>query len=90
MAGGEPGDVLAACDDELRAADVTCVADIDRLSPLERYRLRHMPGEFGDAERARPWTDLQTDRGHGLAPVEYRREQAERREWEREQPGQDW
>ena len=58
MAGGEPGDVVAAvCDDELRAADVTCVADIERLSELERYRLRHMPGEFGDAARARPWTD---------------------------------
>ena len=58
MAGGESGDVVAVvCDDELRAADVTCVADIAKLSPLERYRLRHMPGEFGDAERARPWTE---------------------------------
>jgi hypothetical protein len=54
MAGGEPGDVVAlVCDDKLRAADVTCLADIAKLSPLERYRLRHMPGEFGDAERAR-------------------------------------
>jgi DNA-binding CsgD family transcriptional regulator len=56
LAGGEPGDVVAAvCDDELRAADVACVADIERLSEVERYRLRHMPGPFGDIERARPW-----------------------------------
>ena len=54
LATGEPGDVVAAvCDDELRAADVTCAADVERLSELERWRLRHMPGPFGDAERAR-------------------------------------
>lgn len=57
LATGELADVLAAADDELRAADVTCVADIERLSALERYRLPHMPGEFGDVARARPWTD---------------------------------
>ncbi|HET9566418.1 MAG TPA: hypothetical protein VFP27_18390, partial [Mycobacterium sp.] len=54
MAGGEPGDVLASlCDDELRAADVQTPEDVERLSVLERWRLRHLPGEFGDAERAR-------------------------------------
>ena len=81
MASGEPGDVVAVLDDELRAADVTWVADIAKLSPLEHYRLRHMPGPFGDAARARPWTE------HA---VEYQRERAERREWERDPPGQDW
>ena len=55
MATGQPGDVLAAGDDELKAADVICIADIERLSDLERYRLRHLPGEFGDIERSRPW-----------------------------------
>lgn len=33
VAGEEPGDVVAVLDDDLRAADVTCVADIAKLSP---------------------------------------------------------
>lgn len=45
--------VAAVCDDELKCYDVTCAADVERLSALERWRLRHLPGEFGDAERAR-------------------------------------
>jgi hypothetical protein len=56
LADDEPGDVIAAVgDSERRAADVTCVADIERLNELERYRLRHLPGPFGDAARARRW-----------------------------------
>ncbi len=56
MASREPGDVLVvALDDELKAADVACVEDIDRLSELEYYRLRHTAGEFGDIVRSRPW-----------------------------------
>ena len=49
LAAGEPGDVLAAAiDDELKCGDVTCIEDIERLSELERYRLRHLPGVGGD------------------------------------------
>lgn len=56
LAAGEPGDVLAAAiDDELKCGDVTCIEDIERLSELERYRLRHLPGVGGDIERSRPW-----------------------------------
>ena len=55
LAGGGPGDLVAAVsDDELRAADVTCVADIERLCALERYRLRHMPGRSATSS-ARSW-----------------------------------
>ena len=57
LAGGEPAEVVAAVlDDELKCYDVTCAADVERLSELERWRLRHLPGEFGDAERARVYT----------------------------------
>jgi hypothetical protein len=65
--------VLAVlCDDELmKAGDVRCVEDIERLSELERYRLRHMPGPFGDAAR---------ERARAAHAVEYQQEQAER-EW---------
>ena len=46
--------LAASCDDEMTTADVTCVADISKIGDLERYRLRHMPGPFGDVERAVP------------------------------------
>jgi hypothetical protein len=57
LADDEPGDVIAAVgDDELKAGEVASFADIERLNELERYRLRHLPGPFGDAARARRWT----------------------------------
>jgi hypothetical protein len=49
----DDGDAGAPTDDEMRAVDITCVADIERLNEVERYRLRHMPGPFGNAERER-------------------------------------
>ena len=56
MAGGEPGDVVAmVCDDELKCADVQTPEDVERLSELERWRLRHLDTPMGRAERERPW-----------------------------------
>jgi hypothetical protein len=51
-ASGEARGVLAAVDDEMDAEDVASAADVEKLNVLERYRLRHVPGAFGDAERA--------------------------------------
>jgi transposase len=54
MAGGEPGEVVAAvCDDELKCADVQTPEDVERLSALERWRLRHLDTPMGAVERAR-------------------------------------
>jgi hypothetical protein len=54
MAGGEPGDVVAAvCDDELKCADAQTPEDVERLSELERWRLRHLDTPMGRAERER-------------------------------------
>jgi hypothetical protein len=60
LATGEPGDVLQALtmaqDAELKCADVQSVEDCERLSGLERYRLRHEPPPWGDWARAQPTT----------------------------------
>jgi hypothetical protein len=49
LAGGEPGDVVAAVCDDLAAEDLTPdeLADPDvwrQLDPLERYRFAYIPG----------------------------------------------
>jgi len=54
LAGGEPADVVAAvCDDELKCHDVQAPEDVERLSALERWRLRHLDTPMGAAERER-------------------------------------
>ena len=63
MATGEPGDVIAAAiDAELKCADVQSVEDCERLSGLEKYRLMHASGPWGDWARARGWSWATADR----------------------------
>ena len=56
LTGGEPGDVVAAvCDDELKCYDAQTPEDVEQLSALERWRLRHLDTPMGAAERERRW-----------------------------------
>ena len=56
IAGGEPGDVVAAvCDNELKCYDAQTPEDVERLSALERWRLRHLDTPMGRAERERKY-----------------------------------
>jgi hypothetical protein len=52
VAGGEPGDVVAAvCDDQLKCADAQTPEDVERLNELERWRRLDTP--MGRAEQER-------------------------------------
>ena len=62
MATGEPGDVLQALSAETKCGDVQSVEDCERLSPLEKYRLMHTSGPWGDWARARGWSWATADR----------------------------
>ena len=62
LAAAVAADVDAVLDDGLTCEDVQTPEDVELLNPLERWRLRHEPGEFGDAERVRVRVEREAER----------------------------
>jgi hypothetical protein len=56
LATGEPGNVVAALDDELSAEDVNSPDDIERLNALELHRLGYYTPESPQRRALAAWT----------------------------------